>query len=53
MDAKNPELGYFAVSKLEVHKGAFKKPTLREIASTAPPICMTDLKRLWEEVVGF
>ena len=53
MDAKNSELGYFAVSKLEVHKGAFKTPTLREIASTAPPICMTDLKRLWEEVVGF
>ena len=36
MDAKNPELGYFAVSKLEVHKGAFKTPTLREIASPAP-----------------
>jgi cytochrome c peroxidase len=30
MRAKNPDLGYFAISKLEGHKGAFKTPTPRE-----------------------
>jgi cytochrome c peroxidase len=36
MVAKQPDLGYYAISKLEGYKGAFKTPTLREIACTAP-----------------
>jgi cytochrome c peroxidase len=36
MNAKNPDLGHYVVSKLEGHKGAFKTPTLREVANTAP-----------------
>ncbi|MBM3802535.1 MAG: c-type cytochrome [Acidimicrobiia bacterium] len=52
MAAKNPDLGYFAISKLEGHKGAFKTPTLREIASTAPYMHDGSQKTL-EEVVSF
>jgi hypothetical protein len=36
MAAPKPDLGYYAITKLEGHKGEFKTPTLREIASTAP-----------------
>jgi cytochrome c peroxidase len=36
MTAPKPDLGYYAITKLEGHKGAFKTPTLREIASTGP-----------------
>jgi cytochrome c peroxidase len=36
MDAKDPDLGRIAVTKLEGDKGSFKTPTLREIARTAP-----------------
>ena len=36
MDADEPDLGRFAVSKLTGDKGAFKTPTLREIHRTAP-----------------
>ncbi len=36
MSAKTPDLGRYVVTKLEGHQGAFKTPTLREIASTAP-----------------
>jgi cytochrome c peroxidase len=52
MTAKNPDLGYFTISKLEGHKGAFKTPTLREIASTAPYMHDGSQKTL-EEVVAF
>ena len=52
MAAKKPDLGYFAISKLEGHKGAFKTPTLREIASTAPYMHDGSEKTL-EEVVSF
>ena len=52
MAAKEPDLGYFAISKLEGHKGAFKTPTLREIASTAPYMHDGSEKTL-EEVVSF
>ncbi len=36
MSAKKPDLGRYPVTKLEGHQGAFKTPTLREIARTAP-----------------
>jgi cytochrome c peroxidase len=52
MGAKDPDLGYYKVSKLEGHKGAFKTPTLREIASTAPYMHDGSEKTL-EEVVEF
>ena len=50
MDAKEPDLGRFAVSKQEGDKGSFKTPTLREIARTAPYMHDGSLKTL-EEVV--
>jgi cytochrome c peroxidase len=36
MEAEKPDLGRYEISKLEGDKGAFKTPTLREIARTAP-----------------
>ncbi len=36
MDAKEPDVGRVAISKLGGDTGAFKTPTLREIARTAP-----------------
>lgn len=36
MDKPEPDLGRFVVSKRDEDRGAFKTPTLREIASTAP-----------------
>ncbi len=36
MDKKNPDLGRYAVTKVESDKGAFKTPTLRNIVQTAP-----------------
>jgi cytochrome c peroxidase len=35
-DKEKPDLGRFEVTKVEGDKGAFKTPTLREIARTAP-----------------
>jgi cytochrome c peroxidase len=51
-NAKKPDLGRYAVSKLDGHQGAFKTPTLREIANTAPYMNDGSLKTL-EEVVEF
>lgn len=36
MEGDKPDLGRYEISKLEGDKGAFKTPTLREIARTAP-----------------
>lgn len=36
MDAAEPDLGRFVVSKAEIDKGAFKTPTCRNVAQTAP-----------------
>jgi cytochrome c peroxidase len=36
MDKEKPDLGRFVVSKVEEDKGAFKTPTLRDIAKRAP-----------------
>lgn len=50
MDADEPDLGRYVVSGLEGDKGAFKTPTLREIARTAPYMHDGSMKTL-EEVV--
>lgn len=50
MDAKDPDKGRVVVSKLGGDTGAFKTPTLREIARTAPFMHDGSLKTL-EEVV--
>jgi cytochrome c peroxidase len=52
MIVKKPDVGRYALSKLEGHQGAFKTPTLREIASTAPYMSDGSLKTL-EEVVNY
>jgi cytochrome c peroxidase len=36
MTAKEPDLGRFVVSKADKDKGAFKTPTLRDVAESAP-----------------
>ncbi len=36
MDKENPDLGRFTVTKNEVDTGAFKTPTIRNVALTAP-----------------
>ncbi|MBZ5544175.1 MAG: cytochrome-c peroxidase, partial [Acidobacteriia bacterium] len=36
MDKPNPDLGRYMVTKFEKDKGAFKTPTLRDIAETGP-----------------
>jgi cytochrome c peroxidase len=36
MKAKKPDLGRYVVTQLEGHQGAFKTPTLRNVADTAP-----------------
>jgi len=36
MDRANPDLGRFTVTKREEHRGAFKTPTLRDVAGRPP-----------------
>lgn len=50
MDKPNPDLGRYLVTKREEDKGAFKTPTLRDIANTGPYMHDGSLKTL-EEVV--
>ena len=50
MDAAEPDLGRFVVSKAEIDKGAFKTPTCRNVAQTAPYMHDGSQKTL-EEVV--
>ncbi|GIW79043.1 MAG: cytochrome-c peroxidase [Gemmatales bacterium] len=50
MDKPNPDLGRYNVTKREQDKGAFKTPTLREIARTGPYMHDGSMKTL-EEVV--
>jgi cytochrome c peroxidase len=52
MDAKEPDKGRVVVSKLGGDTGAFKTPTLREIARSAPYMHDGSLKTL-EEVVEY
>lgn len=50
MDRPMPDLGRYNVTKREEDKGAFKTPTLREVANTGPYMHDGSLKTL-EEVV--
>ena len=52
MSAKKPDMGRYAMTKLDGHQGAFKTPTLREVVNTAPYMNDGSLKTL-EEVVAF
>ena len=52
MDAKKPDLGRYAIQKLEGYQGAFKTPTLRQITQTGPYMHDGSQKTL-EEVVDF
>lgn len=52
MEAEKPDLGRYEISKLEGDKGAFKTPTLREIARTAPYMHDGRFQTL-EEVVDY
>ncbi len=52
MASETPDLGRYRFSRLEGHQGAFKTPTLREIAITAPYMHDGSQKTL-EEVVRF
>ncbi|QDT26230.1 Cytochrome c551 peroxidase precursor [Gimesia panareensis] len=50
MDAKKPDLGRYEVTKAEKDKGAFKTPTIRNVALSAPYMHDGSLETL-EEVV--
>jgi cytochrome c peroxidase len=50
MDAKDPDLGRYVVTKVEKDKGAFKTPTIRNVALSAPYMHDGSLATL-EEVV--
>lgn len=52
MDKSNPDLGRYAMTKKESDKGAFKTPTLRDIAASAPYFHDGSAKTL-EDVVEF
>ena len=50
MQAKQPDLGRYAVTKAEGDRGAFRTPTLRDVARTAPYMHDGSLKTLREAV---
>lgn len=52
MEEKNPDLGRYEITKQEKDWGAFKVPTLREVAKSAPYMHDGSLATL-EEVVDF
>ncbi|MDE2060367.1 MAG: c-type cytochrome [candidate division NC10 bacterium] len=52
IDKADPDLGRFKVTKKEPDKGAFKTPTLRNIAASAPYLHDGSAKTL-EEVINF
>jgi cytochrome c peroxidase len=52
MDKPDPDLGRYLQTKVEQDKGAFKTPTLRDVASTAPYMHDGSEKTL-EDVVEF
>lgn len=52
MDRDTPDLGRFTVTKVEAHKGAFKTPTLRDVARRPPFMHDGSLASL-AEVVAF
>jgi cytochrome c peroxidase len=52
MDRENPDLGRYTVTQKEADKGAFKTPTLRDVARRPPYMHDGSMKTL-EEVVAF
>ena len=52
MDNAKPDLGRFTVTKNDDHRGAFKTPTLRDVAKRPPYMHDGSLKTL-EDVVAF
>ena len=50
MDAKEPDLGRFTETKVDKDKGAFKTPTIRNVALSAPYMHDGSLKTL-EQVI--
>lgn len=50
MDAKEPDLGRFVVTQVEKDKGAFKTPTIRNVALSAPYMHDGSQKTLMEVV---
>ncbi|HET6425595.1 MAG TPA: cytochrome c peroxidase [Planctomycetaceae bacterium] len=50
MDAKDPDLGRYAVTKAEADKGAFKTPTTRNVALSGPYMHDGSLKTLMDVV---
>ena len=50
MEAKNPDVGRYEVTKEEKDKGAFKTPTLRNVAAS-PPYMHDGSQKTLEEVV--
>jgi cytochrome c peroxidase len=52
MDQKDPDLGRYSMTKDEADKGAFKTPTLRDVAQRGPYMHDGSLKSL-EAVVAF
>ena len=50
MDAEKPDLGRYEVTKVEKDKGAFKTPTIRNVALTAPYMHDGSQKTLMEVV---
>jgi len=53
MEKEKPDLGRYAVTKIEGDKGRFKTPTLREIARTAPYMHDGSEKTLRDVVVYY
>jgi cytochrome c peroxidase len=52
MDRENPDLGRYTVTKKEADKGAFKTPTLRDVARRPPYMHDGSMKTL-KDVVAF
>lgn len=52
MDKPNPDLGRYTVTKNEADKGAFKTPTLRDVARR-PPYMHDGSEKTLEDVVAF
>ncbi len=50
MDAKDPDLGRYVVTKVEKDRGAFKTPTVRNVALSAPYMHDGSLKTLMDVV---
>ena len=52
MDKEKPDFGRFIVTEKESHKGAFKTPTLRDVAKR-PPYMHDGSQKTLEDVVSF